>query len=181
MVLRMNLKTKIIIGLIVAVVVVVVVVAAFFLLGGLFESPVDTSGVNPPTTLETEELLPAELAGNQLDNESVDTGIYKITVINVRYFYVDHTEATYDGITIEIIEADSIKDASDTFEVIYVSQYESVSGSHTKTSDWFQCDVGGVHVFYWRSGKWVFGVEAGDSDTMTQAAEDLVEHLSTFS
>jgi len=176
----MVLRKKIIIGLIVAVVVVVVIVAAVLLLGSL-KSPVDTSGVNPHTTWETEELLPAELAANQLDAGSVDTGLYEITIMGDRVFYMDYTEATYDGITTILIKADSIKDASDALEVIYEDAYGSGSGTRTKTTDWFQCDIGGVHTFYWRSGKWLFGVEAGDSDTMTQAAEDLVEHLRTFS
>lgn len=162
-------------------VAVVAVVVGVFVLPGLFAPPVDISGVNPPATMTTEELLPTELAGNQLLTGTIQTGDAQVTS-DTRSFLVEHTLALYDGITVNIIKADDKYDASDALDVIYETEYEETgSGTRTKTTNWFKCDIDGRRIFFWKSGVWVFGVEAGDSDTRKQAAEDLVQHLRSLS
>lgn len=174
------MNKKLLIALVIVVVAVVAVVVGVFVLPGLFAPPVDISGVNPPATMTTEELLPTELAGNQLLTGTIQTGDAQVTT-DTRSFLVEHTLALYDGITINIIKADDKSDASDALEVIYEDEYESGSGTRTKTTNWFKVDIDGRYAFFWRSGVWVFGVETGDSDTRKQAAEDFVQHLESLS
>jgi len=174
------LNKKLLFALVIVIIAAVVVAVGIFLLPGLFAPPVDISGVNPPTTMTTEELLPMELAGNQLLIETIQTGDAQVTT-GTRSFLVEHTLALYDGITINIIKADDKSDASDALEDIYEDEYESGSGTRTKTTNWFKCDIDGKCVFFWRSGVWVFGVEAGDGTTRQQAAEDFVQHLNDLS
>lgn len=176
----LNKKLLIALVIVVIVIVAVAVVAVFIVLPGLFAPPVDISGVNPPVTMTTEELLPTELAGIQLVAESVQTGDTQVTT-DTRSFYVEYTQASYDGITIIIIKADDKSDASDTLDVIYEDEYGSGSGTRTKTTNWFKCQIDGRSAFFWRSSVWVFGVEAGDGDTRNQAAEDFVQYLRSVS
>lgn len=178
------MNKKILIALvIVSIVIIVATVVGIFLLGGP-NPPVDISGINPPTTMTTEELLPAELAGVQLDEGNVYTYDEQLPTGS----YVKSTMAKYDGIWIFIVRANNTSDASLALDLTYENMFGSGSGTRTKTADWFQCDIDGLHAFVWRSGVWVFGVQsgeygvqAGDSDTMKQAAEELVEHLRSLS
>lgn len=174
------MNKKLVIALVIVVVAVVAVVVGIFVLPDLFTPPVDISGVNPPATMTTEELLPTELAGNQLLTGTIQTSDAQVT-IDTTSFLVDHTLALYDGITVNIIKADDKSDASDALDVIYEDNYGSGSGTRTKTTNWFKCDVDGKCAFFWRSGIWVFGVEAGDNDTRKQVAEDFVQHLRSLS
>lgn len=174
------MNKKLLVALVIVVVAVVAVVVGIFVLPGLFAPPVDISGVNPPLTMTTEELLPAELASVQLLAESVQTGDTQV-ILDIRSFYVEHTMAAYNSITVNIIKADDESDASDTLDVIYEDEYGSGSGTRTMTTNWFKCDIDGRCAFFWRSGVWVFGVEAGNSGTRNQAAEDLVQHLKGLS
>jgi hypothetical protein len=173
------LNKKLLIALVIVVIAVVAVVIGIFVLPGLFAPPVDISGVNPPVTMTTAELLPTELAGNQLVG-TAQTGDVQVTS-DIRSFIVERTLALYDGITINIIKADDESDASDTLDVIYEDVYGSGSGTRTQTTNWFKVDIDGTSAFFWRSGVWVFGVEAGDGDTRKQAAEALVQHLESLS
>jgi hypothetical protein len=66
-------------------------------------------------------------------------------------------------------------DASRALDILY----DGYTGTGTKTiaSDWFTFEGGGTSVFFWKSGGWVFGVEAGGSETRNQAATELVQEF----
>jgi hypothetical protein len=173
-----SLNKKLLIALVIVVIAVVAVIVGIFVLPGAFVPPVDTSGVNLPITMTTEELLPAELAGQSLaENETgdatVDTGTGS--------FSVEETWALYDPNEVYIIKAHDQSDALDTLNVIYEDWFGSGSGTRTKTTNWFKCDIDGICAFFWRSDVWVFGVVAGDGTTRQQAAEDFVQHLNDLS
>ena len=171
------MNKNLLIALVIVVIAVVTVVIGIFVLPSLFP-PVDISGVNPRATMTTAELVPTKLAGNPLVG-TAQTGDLQVTS-DIRSFIVEHTLALYDGITINIIKADDQSDALDALDVIYEDEYGSGSGTRTQTTNWFKADIDGRSAFFWRSGVWVFGVEAGDSDTRKQAAEHLVAHLEFF-
>jgi len=90
-------------------------------------------------------------------------------------FTVTQTSAEYDGIMLHILKAGTELDASRALDILY-DGYTS-TGTKTKTSDWFTFEGGGTSVFFWKSGRWVFGVEAGDSETRNQAATELVQEF----
>ncbi len=174
----MNKKYIGIIALVVVVIVVILAVA-LFVLPGMFSPPVDISGVNPSTDLLTTELLPPTLAGKQLNTGSVTTEAELVTV-GTRMFEVQHTSALFDGVTVHIIKAQSVSDASDTLEVLLDDDaWYGGSSTYTKTNDWFTASKGGRSAFFWRSNIWVFGIDAEDDSTRNSVASDLVQHLKT--
>ena len=159
-------------------VIVVVVgalgVGAYFFLSSAFRPPVDASGINLSPTLTTEEVLPAQLINKPLDEESVYTRQRAGTTDGVE-FTVTQTSAEYDGITVHIVKVGTELDASRALDVFYDGY--TGTGTKTKTLDWFIFEGGGTSVFFWKSGRWVFGVEAGNSETRNQAATELVGTL----
>lgn len=158
---------------VVAIVIIAIIAVVLVVLPGLFTPPVDISGINPATTMTTDELLPSALADKQLGN--VDTVNVTVTTAS-RNFEVEHTSAEYNGVTVHIIKTKSESDASDTLDVLLDDWYGSAS-SHTKTNDWFTASKGGRSAFFWRSGVWVFGVDAGNDSTRNDVANGLVQHL----
>jgi len=160
---------------VVAIVIIAIIAVVLVVLPGLFTAPVDISGINPATTMTTDELLPSALADKQLTEGSVDTVNVTVTTAS-RNFEVEHTSAEYNGVTVHIIKTKSESDASDTLDVLLDDWYGSAS-SHTKTNDWFTASKGGRSAFFWRSGVWVFGVDAENDSTRNAAANDLVQHL----
>ncbi len=155
------------------VIIAVVVIGAYFFLSGAFKPPVDTSGISLSSTLTTEEVLPAQLVNEPLDEESAYTRERSGTVDSVD-FTVTQTSVEYDGITVHIVKAETESDASRALDVL-CDGYSG--GTKIQTSDWFTFEGGGTSVFFWKSGNWVFGVEAGDSTTRNQAATELVQEL----
>jgi len=163
--------------LIVSVIVVVVGalgVGVYFLLGGAFRPPVDASGINLSSTLTTEEVLLGQLVNKPLNEETVYTRQRVGTTDGVE-FTVTQTSAEYDGIVVHIVKAGTELDASRALDIFYDGY--TGTGTKTKTSDWFTFEGGGTSVFFWKSGRWVFGVESGKSETRNQAATELVESL----
>jgi len=175
----MNKKYIAIIGAVV-IVVIAIAVAALVILPGLLRAPVDISGVNPSTTLTTEALLPSAVAGAQLVNGSVynetltaDTG--------TRTFELEHTRAEYNGIFLHVLKAQSTSDASDALRLILEDEnWYGGASSYTKTNDWFTASKGGSSIFFWRSGIWIFGVDAENDTARNSAANDFVQHLRTL-
>jgi len=163
--------------LIVSVIVVVVGalgVGVYFLLGSAFRPPVDASGTNLSPTLTTEEVLLAQLVNKPLNEETVYTRQRVGTTDGVE-FTVTQTSAEYDGIVVHVVKAGTELDASRALDIFYDGY--TGTGTKTKTSDWFTFEGGGTSVFFWKSGRWVFGVEAGNSEKRNQAATELVESL----
>ena len=160
---------------IVVIVAVVAVVAAAFLLSGLFNPPVDISGINPPTTLSTFDLLPTTVADIQLNPANILTDFVDVDILT-RTFVVEHTQAEYDGITVHVIKADSETDASETLDTIF-EDWHGEASSTVQTPDWFTATEEGWSAFFWRSGVWVFGIDAGNDSTRNDAANDLVQFL----
>ena len=169
----MSKKWMLIVGVIV-VVVGALGVGAYFLLSSAFRPPVDASGINLSSTLTTEEVLPAQLISKPLGEESVYTRQRVGTTDGVE-FTVTQTSAEYDGIMLHIVKAGTELDASRALDIFYDGY--TGTGTKTKTSDWFTFEGGGTGVFFWKSGRWVFGVEAGNSETRNQAATGLVQEL----
>ncbi|TRO48196.1 hypothetical protein E2P60_01440 [Candidatus Bathyarchaeota archaeon] len=162
------------VGVIVAVVCGFV---AYFFLFGLFEPPVDTSGINLSSDFTTEGLLPTQLVGISLNEEKVIT--YPIVGSrNFVEFNVSRTIATYDGIVLEIMKADNEDEATLVFEVTFDMEdyFGDASGfmHKTKAPWWFTYESEGISGFYWKSGIWVFGVEAVNGEIRNQAAEEFV-------
>ena len=163
--------------LIVSVIVVVVGalgVGVYLLLGSAFRPPVDASGINLSPALTTEEVLVAQLVNKPLNEETVYTRQRVGTTDGVE-FTVTQTSAEYDGVVVHIVKAGTELDASRALDIFYDGY--TGTGTKTKTSDWFTFEGGGTSVFFWKSGRWVFGVEAGNSETRNQAATELVESL----
>lgn len=160
---------------VVAIVIIAIIALVLLVLPGLFTPPVDISGINPATTMTTDELLPSALADKQLGN--VDTANKTVTT-DSRNFEVEHTSAEYNGVTVHIIKTKSESDASDTLDVLLDDgDWYGSASSHTKTNDWFTASKGGRSAFFWRSGIWVFGVDAENDSTRNDVANDLVQHL----
>jgi len=162
---------------VVAIVIIAIIAVVLLVLPGLFTPPVDISGINPATTMTTDELLPSALAGKQLTEGSVDTGNATVTTDGTN-FEVEHTSAEYNGVTVHIIKTKSESDASGTLDVLLDDdRWYGGASSHTKTNDWFTASKGGRSAFFWRSGIWVFGVDAENDSTRNDVANDLVQHL----
>jgi hypothetical protein len=142
------------------------------------------SGINLSPNLTTEELLPTQLANKALNEEKVYThpgwGMRNF----VEYNYMK-TSAHYDGIIIEIIKADNEDEANLFFEMTYDHEdfFDDSSGSRSKskTSWWFIYEASGISGFYWKSGVWVLGVEAKNSEIRNQATIEFVQELRGFS
>jgi hypothetical protein len=163
--------------LIVSIIVVVVGalgVGMYFFLSSAFTPPVDTSGINLSSTLTTEEVLPAQLINKPLNEETVYTR-QRVGTTDGFEFTVTQTSAEYDGIMLHILKAGTELDASRALDIFY-DGYTS-TGTKTIASDWFTFEGGGTSVFFWKSGRWVFGVEAGDRETRNQAATELVQEF----
>jgi hypothetical protein len=175
----MNKKYLIILALVVVVVVAIIVVAVV-ILPGLFTPPVDISGINPSTNIAGSALLPATLAGKQLDQESVDTSDFSVSTFS-RDFVTIHTTAQYEGVTVHIFKAQSTSDGSDLLGGLFSDDgWYGGASSSVKTNDWFTVSKAGRSAFVWRSSSWVFGVDAENDAVRNSAARDLVQYLKTF-
>lgn len=160
---------------VVAIVIIAIIAVVLVVLPGLFTPPVDISGINPATTMTTDELLPSTLAGKQLG--SVDTVNATVTTDSTS-FEVEHTSAEYNGVTVHIIKTQSESYASDTLDVLLDDDdWYGGASSHTQTNDWFTASKEGRSAFFWRSGIWIFGVDAENDSTRNDVANDLVQHL----
>jgi hypothetical protein len=149
-------------------------VGMYFFLSSAFRPPVDASGINLLPTLTTEEVLPAQLINNPLNEETVYTR-QRVGSTDGFEFTVTQTSAEYDGIMLHVLKAGTELDASRALDILYDGY--TGTGSKTKTSGWFTFEGGGTSVFFWKSGRWVFGVEAGDSETRNQASTELVQEF----
>jgi hypothetical protein len=149
-------------------------VGMYFFLSSAFRPPVDASGINLSSTLTTEEVLPAQLINNPLNEETVYTR-QRVGSTDGFEFTVTQTSAEYDGIMLHVLKAGTELDASRALDILYDGY--TGTGTKTKTSDWFTFEGGGTSVFFWKSGRWVFGVEAGDSETRNQASTELVQEF----
>lgn len=157
----------------IAGVIVAAVVGAYFLISNAFKPPVDTSGINISPTLTTEEALPPQLLNKPLNEETIYTRQRVGT--NGAEFTVVQTTAEYNGIIVHIVKAGTELDASRTLEIFYDGY--TGTGSKTKTADWFTFEGSGTSVFFWKSGRWIFGIETGNNETRNQAATELVQEL----
>jgi len=175
----MDKKYIAIIGVVV-VVIIAIAVAALVILPGLFKPPVDISGVSPSTALTAEGILPSAVSGEQLVAESVYNETLTVDT-GARTFDIEYTRAEYDGIFIDVFKAESTSDASDTLRLLLEDEdWYGGASSYTQTNDWFTANKGGRSVFFWRSGTWIFGVDAENDSTRNNAANDLVQHLRTL-
>lgn len=174
------MKTIFIIGLGIAIVLAVAAVI-LLILPSLASPPVDISGINIQGNLSTADVLPSELAYFTLDEEQLQTG-YAVVYSNPP-FYVEQTIAPYGSMLVFVLRPDYEEDTSNILDVWYrgPTNYGNVPGSRTRTQTWFTVDSEGLYVFFWRSGRYVFGVEAGDSYTVLQASEDFIQHLRNLS
>ncbi|HUW48374.1 MAG TPA: hypothetical protein VMW36_06495, partial [Patescibacteria group bacterium] len=149
-------------------------VGVYFFSSSAFRPPVDVSGINLLPALTTEEVLPAQLINKPLNEETVYTR-QRVGTTDGREFTVIQTSAEYDGIVLHIVKAGTELDASRGLDIFYDGY--TGTGTKTKTSDWFTFEGGGASLFFWKSGRWVFGVEAGNSETRNQAATELVQEF----
>jgi len=80
-----------------------------------------------------------------------------------------------------VLKAESTSDASDALKLILEDEdWYGGASSYTKTNDWFTASKGGRSIFFWRSGVWIFGVDAENDNTRNSVAEDFVQHLRTL-
>jgi hypothetical protein len=94
-------------------------------------------------------------------------------------YNVIKTTAHYNGIILEISKADTEDEANLFFEMTYDGEdfFDDSSGFRrkTKTSWWFTYESQRISRFYWKSGVWIFGVEAGDDETRNQAVQEFIQ------
>lgn len=164
----MNKKLVIAIVAVALIVIAVVAIVAYVFLSRAFKPPVDISGVSPSPNLTTEQLLPEALINKPLTSNYTTTKYLDGTPIY-------YTTAYYDEVIVHIAKAPSYADASETLNALY-DAYE-FARSTTKTSNWFTAKGEGYSAFFWKSGVWVFGVEAENSDVRDQVATEFVQHL----
>lgn len=77
-------------------------------------------------------------------------------------------------------KAESEVEATVAFEAYYEDPFEDYfSGSRqkTRTPSWFTFEGGGTSGFVWKSGVWIFGVEAGNAEMRNHAAAEWVQEL----
>jgi len=175
----MNKKFVAIIAVVV-VAVVIVIAAVVVILPSLFAPPVDFSGINLATTRTTDELLPMTLADQSMVADSNDTRTQTVTS-GTSSFSITHTSAMYGEATVHIIKTQSASEASDTLGVVFEDDaWYGGASSSTKTNDWFTASKGGSTAFFWRSGIWVFGIEAPNDNLRNDVAQDLVQYLKSL-
>jgi len=175
----MNKKFVAIIAVVV-VVVVIVIAAVVVILPSLFTPPADFSGINLADTRTTDELLPMTLADLSMVADSNDTRTQTVTS-DTTSFSITHTSAMYGEATVHIIKAQSASEASDTLDVVFEDDnWYGGASSSTKTNDWFTASKGGSTAFFWRSGIWVFGIEAPNDNLRNDVAQDLVQYLKSL-
>lgn len=175
----MNKKLVAIIAVVV-VVVVIVIAAVVVILPRLFTPPVDFSGISLAATRTTDELLPMTLADKDMVTDSNDTREQVVTV-GTTSFNITHTSAQYDEATVHIIKTQSASEASDTLGVVFEDDaWYGGASSSTKTNDWFTASKGGSTAFFWRSGIWIFGIEAPNDNLRNDVAQDLVQYLKSL-
>ena len=177
-VITLDMKTIFIIGLGIAI-VLAVTAGILMILPSLASPPVDISGINIQGNLSTADLLPTELAYFQMDEEQLQTG--HAVAESYPPFYVEQSFAPYDGMLAFVVRPDDERYTSDVLEIWYSGNYGSVPGSRTRAQTWFTVDSEGLYVFFWRSGRYVFGIQAGDLYTRQQASEDFAQYLRSFS
>jgi hypothetical protein len=162
---------------IVAVIVVAVIIGivAFVFLSGIFNPPVDISGINIATTRTNNELLPSTVAGLQLGSNITEDELF---TSDSNSFDVTHTTAQYGDLTVHIYKTQYSSDASDALTVLLSDEslYGGASSS-VKTNDWFTANKGGRSVFFWKSGVWVFGIDAENDTIRNTVANDFVQYL----
>lgn len=175
----MQIRRRMLLVGVIVVVVVVIGAGAYFLLGGLFEPPVDISGINISSAITAEELLPAHLINGSLNRGTVgETKMWGIRD-GVEYT-VTEKRARYNGITLRVRKAETEIEATEAFEEYFDDPFEDhFSGfSHKRRMpSCFTFEGGGTSGFVWKSGVWVFGVEAGNDETRNQAAAEWVQQL----
>lgn len=171
------MKTIFIVGLGIAI---VLAVAAVILMAipRLISPPVDISGINIQGNLSTADLLPNELAYYEYYEEP-QTG-YGV-VESDDPFFVEQTYVPYNGFFAFILRPDYEEYTSDILDIFYNDNYGDLPGSRIRTETWFTIDSEGLYAFFWRSGRYVFGIQAEDPAMRQQASEDFTQYLRSLS
>jgi hypothetical protein len=186
-------------GIAVAVIAVMQTVSLFVVIPGLFGPLVDTSGISIPTNMAAADLLPSEVAGESFASGSVVTETL-YTVVCTSYFVtevadediedikfqVEYTRALYDGVVLHAFKAPSIDYRWESEGVLYTllndcDWYGCASifpkNYWTDGDSWFTAKKEGRSAFFFRSGAWVFGVDAENYLARNRFARDLIQHL----
>lgn len=174
----LDIKTIFIIGLGIAI-VLAATATILMILPSLASPPVDISGINIQGNLSTADLLPTELAYFKVNETQLQTGYG--TVGTGDPFYIEQSFAPYDGMLAFVVRPDYEKYTSDILEIWYSGNYGSFPGSRTRAQTWFTVDSERLYAFFWRSGRYVFGIQAVDPDTRQQASEDFAQFLRSLS
>jgi hypothetical protein len=185
---------------IIAVISVLVVMDVLFvsnapiLLGPL----INISEINTPTNMDLAVLLPSKIIGQQLDSGSIETeNLYVVCghflsaevapedIEKIKY-NVEHTRARYEGVVIHLFKASWW----DTETILYILSHVGTDDGIRLDVDWYGGALsafgwgdrvtltnGDRSAFFWRSGEWVFGVDAENFKIRNDAVRDLIQHL----
>ena len=89
--------------------------------------------------------------------------------------------AYYDGVNIEVLKADSEQEATVILEKEYDDEdfFEDASGIRNKFQAplWFTYEANEISGFSWKSGIWIFRVEAVNEEIRNQAVEEFLQEL----
>lgn len=170
-------KKWILIGVI-AVIVIVSGVAAYSFIGALpeiFSPPVDVSGIHISSELESAEIFPDQMNNAILNPVNLMGG-----AAGGFGYMVRTTEYDYNGITLRVWKAQNESEATNAFEGYYDDPFDFLyygSKQKTKTPAWFTFEGDQVSGFAWKSGVWIFAVEAENAEIRNQATAEWVQEL----
>ena len=183
----------------VAVMVVMQTVSMFVVIPGLIGPLVNISGINIPTNMAAADLLPSEVAGELLASGSIDTEtLYQIVcfhnlvaevadedIENIK-FQVEYTRAQYKGIVLHVFKVPPNDYSLQTRGVLQTllqdcDWYGCASyfpkEPYNYVDSWFTTTKGGRSAYFFRSGVWIFGVDAENYLTRNRFARDLIQQF----
>lgn len=173
----------------IAVVIITVgalIAAVVFLIFPSKSPPVDVSGIDLPTFMNSTDLMPKELRGIEVGPEDVYTAFATVPhLYRPGEYLVEHTTGVFDSTVIHIMRTALIfAEAYDgeTLDIFYFNlSSRSDTGVKTRASNWFLCDFEGTYAFFWGSDNWIFGVVASSSYRGEDMADSFVQHLKRLS
>jgi hypothetical protein len=188
---------------VIAMICVMVVIDGLLIANGpiLLGPLVNISGINTPNNMDLAVLLPSKVIGEQLDSGSIETEkLYVVCghflsaevapedIEKIKY-NVEHTRAQYKGVVIHLFKASWW----DTQTILYILSHVGTKDDISLDVDWYGAALSSFgwvdrvtltkadrSVFFWRSGEWVFGVDAENYEIRNDAAIDLFQHLKSL-
>jgi hypothetical protein len=188
---------------VVAMICVMVVIDGLLIANGpiLLGPLVNISEINTPTNIDLAGLLPSKVNGEQLDSGSIETEkLYVVCghflsaevapedIDKIKY-NVEHTRAQYEGVVIHLFKASWW----DTQTILYILSHVGTKDDISLDVDWYGAALssfgwvdrvtltkGDRSAFFWRSGEWIFGVDAENHEIRNDAAIDLFQHLKSL-